>query len=176
MYPVGHVVIGCAAVWAGSHTLERSETAFRGTSHLAGLASRIDYRWVALGALLPDLIDKPITWSGILGDNTGGHFIGHALMFQVGLLLFGLLLARQGRWGLALVAIGALSHIAADATTHVPRTVLWPFVTIPPSWNSTVVGATNIAGELIGSIIVLWFFYVRYRDGRLPQLLRSGTI
>jgi hypothetical protein len=178
MYPVGHVVIGCGAVWAASRLLEQREP-LSGTpandSLSAGLR-RIDYRWVALGALLPDLIDKPFTWSGVVGDHTGGHFIGHAILFQIALLLVGLVFARRGDWQLVLVAIGALTHIAADSATHVPRSVFWPFVTLPVSHNPAVVGATNIAGELFGSLIVLWFFYARYRQGHLPRLIRTGAI
>jgi hypothetical protein len=140
------------------------------------LIQAIDYRWVALGALLPDIIDKPLTWSGLAGSHTGGHYIGHALMTHVALLLIGLLFARRGHYELVLVAFGAFTHIAADSTTHVPRSVFWPFVTLPVSHNPTVVGATNIAGELIGSLIVLWYFNRTYRQGRLPKLLRTGAI
>lgn len=175
VYPVGHVVIGCGTVWAASRVIAPEPlSADAGTPDRS--ARPIDYRWVALGALLPDLIDKPLAWSGLIGSHTGGHFIGHAILFQVALLLTGLALARRGHCELVLVAIGALTHIAADCTTHVPRSVFWPFVTLPVSHNPTVVGTTNIAGEFIGSIIVLWFVYTRYRQRRLPDLIRTGAI
>ena len=76
MYPLGHVTFACGAVWLGARLLDRARqgenerqpvaagaaqaTPGEDAPRRSSIADAIDYRLVAFGALLPDLIDKPI--------------------------------------------------------------------------------------------------------------------
>jgi hypothetical protein len=158
VYPVGHVVAACAVAWGGSRALAQSRP-----NLAARMAAAVDYRWIALGALLPDLIDKPLIWSGLGGSATGGHHVGHALLTPGVLLLAGAAAARYRRYELLLLGFGALTHTLFDAATHVPRSILWPFVTLPVS-KTWLLGPTNIAGELLGSIALLYVIARLHKD------------
>ncbi len=72
MNPIAHVTLACGATWAGARLLEMAtdrqlrvgpaDPAGDGDLRLdagagASLGSKIDYRLVAIGALLPDLVD-----------------------------------------------------------------------------------------------------------------------
>ena len=168
MYPVGHAVSACAIVWAATRHAQAAE---------AHTPAHIDYRFVVLGALLPDLIDKPLVWWIVPSDQAGGHHIGHALLFSAALIAAGLLLShRAGDNRLLLLGIGSLSHVLIDSTTHIPRSLLWPFVTLHIEWSKLLVGSTNIAGEFFGSIVVLALGWRLWRAGKLEPALRYGRL
>lgn len=65
---------------------------------------------VALGALLPDLIDKPLLW---LGFTPYGRTVGHSLLLWGSALLLWLALRRPQPWSSAIL-LGAFSHLAVD--------------------------------------------------------------
>ncbi len=90
---------------------------------------RMDVRFLAIGALLPDIID---TIPGLVGYETFGsvRLWGHSLAFS-GLLMVVILFAtRRGRprkrW--MPVAIGALIHLFLDAMWADPETLWWPLL------------------------------------------------
>ena len=89
----------------------------------------MDLRFLALGALLPDLIDTPIgvvNWTRFEAVRLAGHSILFASIAMVGVLV----LTRRGpvrkRW--MLVATGVLIHLMLDAMWNLPETLWWPFL------------------------------------------------
>ena len=90
---------------------------------------RIDYRFILLGSLLPDLIDKPLGYI-LLPDVLGsGHIFLHTLLFLLLTLLAAALIYRQqGKlWGFY-IAFGVLTHLIMDAMWNDPVTLFWPFL------------------------------------------------
>ena len=96
---------------------------------------------VAVAALLPDLIDKPLAWQ--LSVLPAGRSLAHSLLFAVPLVVVVLLLARR-RGALdvgAAFAVGYLSHLPADsfyaAITSGVRVdasyMLWPLLPVHPT-------------------------------------------
>lgn len=89
----------------------------------------MDLRFLALGAILPDLIDLPI---GIVGWDTWNspRLAAHSLLFGSTLMVIVLLATRRGptRKRLMLVAVGVLLHLALDAMWNSPETLWWPFL------------------------------------------------
>src|SRR5690606_40262828 len=65
---------------------------------------------VALGALLPDLIDKPRLWGGL---TPYGRTVGHGLLFWGAALALWLLSSRRRGTSAALL-VGGFSHLLAD--------------------------------------------------------------
>lgn len=88
---------------------------------------------VAIGAVAPDLIDKPLAWQ--FGVFSSGYALAHSVFFAVPLSVFVVVLARRagrGPIGYAM-AVGYLSHLVSDVIpiyaeegelSLVP--VLWP--------------------------------------------------
>lgn len=141
---------------------------------------RFDRRWLFLGCLLPDLIDKPLYYA--LSLATGRHAAGLGLISgtrTVGHtgLLFLLLLALGLRWpALRAVAAGLATHLFLDNLGDllgppVPmerRTILAllfpalgvrfpiaPFTGLADHLERNLTSAYSIAGELIGGGILL---------------------
>ncbi len=137
---------------------------------------RVDYRAVAFGALLPDLVDKPLVWFVLRDSDLGGHHVGHSLLFSLLLLAVGLSVAARGDNRVLLVAFGAFSHIAFDSVTHVPWSILYPFVEVDVPNTGFLLRATNIAGEVF-ALFALIFFLTRPNPGeRLSLFVREGRI
>jgi hypothetical protein len=89
---------------------------------LISRAARADTPSAVLGALTPDLLDKPLAW--IIKVTPSGRYFGHSLLCC---LLLSLMLVRfsSRRAGLGF-GLGYLTHLAGDIEGHVP--LLMPFV------------------------------------------------
>lgn len=91
--------------------------------------ARLPAAWLALGGLLPDLVDKP------LGHLVTGH--GHGRLWMHTLLaamLFAALALAAWRVGpraglvVTALAIGVASHLVLDAMWGSPQILLWPLL------------------------------------------------
>lgn len=121
MMPWTHAVVAYIAFSTGSHVFSRTAPTTRETV------------FVAVGALLPDLIDKPLAWQfGLLG---GGRSLGHSIFTAVPLsVAAALVAARRGRPRLGLAfAGGYLLHLPGDIVPGYLTTgelelgtLLWP--------------------------------------------------
>jgi len=88
---------------------------------------------VSFAAVLPDLIDKPLSWELRLFPT--GYAIGHSILFAVPIGLASLILADRldrREYGVALV-VGYWSHLVGDvlaplrrSSRPLPGRVLWP--------------------------------------------------
>lgn len=126
MWPWEHVAFGYLLYSAGSRLAGREPPGDR-----TALA-------VALAAVLPDLVDKPLSWS--LGLFPAGYSVAHSALVAPWVLLgAGLLARRHGspRVGAAF-AVGYCSHLAGDVLYPAVEgggpafgVVLWPLVEAP---------------------------------------------
>lgn len=120
MMAKSHVVVGAAAWIAAAPLL-----------HLAPL-DLPDLGLAIAGALLPD-IDHPQSWIGrrarpvstVLARVLGHRGVTHSLVAVVGLVAL-LLWAGQRRGAVSALAIGYLSHLAADMLTPRGLRLAWP--------------------------------------------------
>lgn len=89
----------------------------------------MDLRFLALGAVLPDLIDTPI---GIVGWSSLGavRLASHGILFGALVMVAVLIFTRRGpvrkRW--MLLSTGVLLHLLLDAMWNLPDTLWWPFL------------------------------------------------
>jgi len=115
MLPFGHV----AYTWAALARLQSQ-----------GKATGIDYRGAALAALLPDLVDKPLTLTlmSSFGTSQGP---GHTLLGQI--LLTAVAARFRPEW--LPYALISNSHLLADQMWKYPRTLLFPFLGRFDSWK-----------------------------------------
>ena len=88
----------------------------------------IDLRFLALGSVLPDLIDKPIGTILLADSFQSGQIFGHSLLFSSLAMAAALALTRPGIWRkrLLALAIGSLFHLVLDGMWTIRETFLWP--------------------------------------------------
>jgi hypothetical protein len=129
---------------------------------------RIDYRFILLGAIAPDLVD------GLLGlitfDGPSGRWIAHSLLTPVAIAIVIVVIFKgERRLSVFGLAVGWLTHLVADGMWQAPRTFLWPlfgteFATRPPEPYSIDLLANPLAhaatwvAELVGLGLLVWFW------------------
>lgn len=127
----------------------------------------MDLRFLALGAIAPDLIDLPIgiAWWGSL---EAVRLTAHSLAFGTAVMVAVLVVTRRGprrkQW--MLFAVGVLMHLFLDAMWNDPETLWWPFLgsTFTTTGFPTYAGylqdllANPVmwAGELVGVVYLVW--------------------
>jgi membrane-bound metal-dependent hydrolase YbcI (DUF457 family) len=151
-----------------------------------GTRSRLDYRLLLLGSMLPDILDKPMgTW--LMADVFGnGRIFGHTLLLALILLGIGVyLFARSRRVGIFSLALGCIAHLCLDQMWLQPQTLLWPLLgwSFPKGdvshWLEGLIRAlVSEPGvyipELIGALGLAIFFTETIRRRKLQDFLRTG--
>lgn len=101
---------------------------FFGISYFAPqLKTVINPRYLAIGALLPDFIDKPLGMIVFASTISNGRMISHTLVFFLTLWLIGLYL-YENRSDIRVItlAVGSFFHIMEDQMWASPQTLFWP--------------------------------------------------
>ncbi|GAC1554241.1 MAG: metal-dependent hydrolase [Myxococcales bacterium] len=150
MYPLGHLGIGIQLV-------------------PRRLREGLRFRWLALGCLLPDLVDKPVFF-WMQETSRGRHpsrLFGHTLLFWA-LLVLAERATRSTE--LRAVVLGTLTHLFLDGAGELVGgtpsssliTLFWPLFgpRFPIEGLSHHMGlsehALYLAGELAGAALLLW--------------------
>jgi hypothetical protein len=149
---------------------------------------RIDYRFVLLGAVLPDLLDGALGVSFF--DGRPGRWIAHSLLAPIVVTVV-ILVVFSGERRLAVfgVGVGWLLHLVGDGMWAAPETFLWPafgtdFARSPAEPYSIDLITHpwdhfgTWAGELVGVGLLAWF-WVAFRLGegdRFKLFLRDGYL
>lgn len=164
------------------------------TIGLARAISReVDVRWVAVAAMLPDIIDKPLRYfiaPAFTQSNT--RTVGHSLtVLLVGMVVV-LLLHRtiRGAWVVALVLP---MHLLLDGmwTSDLRVSLLWPWAgnEFPPLYEEGLSGVwnhlirnlsdpVNLAGELGGMVVLgyLWRWCGLSSATRRAHVWKTGML
>jgi inner membrane protein len=149
-----------------------------------------DPRFWIMGALIPDLIDKPVghfLFSEVFFGN--GRIFSHTLLLFLILMGAGLYLviARKKRYLLAL-SCGVLMHLLLDGMWQTPQTLWWPFLgwSFPQAYDASwlswleglLYGLLNDPGsfipEIVGLILIIYFTGRLVRRKRLLKFFREG--
>jgi hypothetical protein len=171
MLPIGHI----AYTWAALTWLQSQ-----------GMVSDIDYRGAAAAALLPDLIDKPLSLT-LLANSGTSQGMAHTLLGQA---LATLAIYRlKPEW--MPYAVIANSHLVADQMWKYPRTLFFPFSGRLDSWKfmgspSAMLSAyaeiatrpAIVAVEVVGLALLGWVIAKGRlnRKSGLKRLLLTGRI
>ncbi|MDQ3963014.1 MAG: metal-dependent hydrolase [Actinomycetota bacterium] len=148
---------------------------------------RIDYRFILLGAIAPDVVDGIL--SVTLFPEWRGRGIAHSVLAVV-VVAVAVLLTTRGTARLAWfgLAVGWVLHLVGDGIWDVPETFLWPafgwgFAVSPEpySWALITDAAAHWrtwAAELIGVALLAWFWvaFELGRDGRARAFLSDGHL
>jgi hypothetical protein len=128
MWPWEHVAFGYLLVSLYSHAVRRESPDGR-----LALAA-------GLGALFPDLVDKPLSWT--FGVFPSGYAVAHSVyVFPTFAVALWLVFRHRGAASLAVAfVVGHLSHLVGDVVYPfllgdelAVSAVLWPVVTRPAS-------------------------------------------
>lgn len=172
MFPVGHIAYTCGAVYLLNRRLPGWFDA--------------DYRWLALTAMLPDILDKPLALT-VFRESQTSQGLAHTLIVHVMVTAVAWLLWRRRALPYLLAFSG---HLPLDQIWRHPETLFYPFMgwqfdpykfmgspeamasvywdifLLPQIWVAEVVG-----------LAILAFFVIRYRLyawSRLVRFLQSG--
>ncbi len=150
------------------------------------LADRLGTRAVVLpcmlGALLPDLVDKPLGIF-VLGSVLGtGRIFLHTLLFLLVLVLAGAVVYRRyGRPALLAVGLGVASHQVLDTMWTSPRNWLYPLLGAAPrirteDWflRELLLELANPLEWISGAALLLLLMPVLWPAGTDAFLARYG--
>jgi len=173
MLPPGHIEY----TWGALNLLQRK----------AGLFEDADYRVAALAALLPDLIDKPLSLL-IFTDSKTSQGLAHTLLIHLLVSLIVLVWWRKG----FVYALTFNGHLLADRIWLYPRTLFFPFLgwqfepwrfmgspeAMLDAYAEIVAYPLIITLESIGLVILAWLVvtYQLYRWKNLMAFLVSGRL
>ncbi|HEY50428.1 MAG TPA: metal-dependent hydrolase [Dehalococcoidia bacterium] len=98
-------------------------------SFFRSLANHVDIRFLLVGSMLPDIIDKPVGIFLFQETYSNGRIFSHTLLFLILLMVAGLFIrGYSGKtWGLAL-SIGTVFHLLLDKMWQTPKTLFWPIL------------------------------------------------
>jgi len=144
--------------------------------------SPVEKRAFFVGALLPDLIDKPLFYIPFWLNHRGGDVLsGTHLFAHTALFLLVLVIAARLTRSLVVraVAIGVATHFILDLVglSMGMGTLLWPlfgwrFPAYPFSnlgqHLSTIFRPVTLAGEVLGAAILLWDWRKRRQQATSP--------
>jgi inner membrane protein len=147
------------------------------------LANFVDIRFLILGSLLPDLIDKPIGDFFFLQTFQNGRIFSHTLLFPVIIFIIALIL-RDKKSGSRLldIGIGIIIHLILDFMWQTPETFFWPLY----GWSFPKIGTSNrltywwselssdpytYSTEIIGLLITLIFTAILVKTGKIKSFL-----
>ena len=172
------ITLGAAALMAaGANRHEKK-------SWLASLSKYADIRFLIIGSILPDIIDKPI---GHLFFSNGRIFC-HTLLFFILVTIIGVAVYQRTKnlWGLSL-AVGVLAHLLLDSMWITPRTLFWPLMGWDfekldiagylKKWFQLLMSERVVAiAEIIGFIITVWAGLLIISKKQVTALLKTGKI
>ena len=168
MFPLGHVGIGTQIV-------------------PPRIREQLRWRWLVLGCLLPDIVDKPLYLGAMLlrragADHLdllrGSRLFGHTLFF-LALLAVGASFLRSAplravSWGVAThLVLDLVPDFASGYFFQFRHWLLWPLFGwgFPPAYGGRLVYgvdrefATYVVGDLLGAALLVRQ-YVRSRRAR----------
>lgn len=186
VFVLGHAGIAIGAAALLDKAVGKLHSAFQSDSIRVSFLSRVDLRVLAVGSLLPDILDKPIGLM-IFRDELGtGRIFCHTLLFLALLSIAGFwLFKRSGRTWLLALAAGVLAHLVLDGVWTSYRTLLWPAFgfsfprSAEPSgvsqyWHNMKELPQAWAPEVIGGLILAWLGLLAITRRQMLSLLRYG--
>jgi inner membrane protein len=181
----GHagITLGVSAVIAYVADEKRKESGW-----FTSLSRHVDIRWLVIGSLLPDIIDKPIGIYLFKDTFDNGRIFSHTLLFLILVSAVGVFLWKRYHrvWMLSLAA-GTLMHLVLDESWLAPGTLFWPLLGLNfprielndfllNLFEALFLVPKTTISELIGLIIVIWFGLVLLRRKTISNFIKYGQV
>jgi hypothetical protein len=136
------------------------------------LKANINPKYLIIGALLPDLIDKPLGRVIFATTIANGRIIGHTLLFSLLIFSIGLYLFEKRRDIIILsLASGSFFHLMEDQMWETPKTLFWPLfgLRFPKDYIDNS-GIWYLIRELENS------FTFHFSQSSIPEVFGMGVI
>lgn len=136
------------------------------------LRTIIDPKYLVIGALLPDLVDKPLGRVIFASTLENGRIIGHTLLFSLTFSLIGLYLyKKRGDLRIISLSIGSFFHLMEDQMWASPKTLFWPLLGLRfPRYHTDLTGIEYLTKMLENS------FEFNFSLSFTPEILGMGVI
>lgn len=172
MFFFGHVGITVGAIHRFSNSKKSSPS--------------IDYRWVAIGSILPDLLDKPVglLYPNLFGNNT--RLAAHSWFSCLTLLLFAAYFYKKHN--LKWLTVSYLMHMILDQMWGQRERIifLYPFLGNPIPWAESATtrwllfyqNSYTVTGELLGILILIKISlkYNLFKIENFKKFLSTGKL
>lgn len=146
MFPLGHLGLSLAAALVLARTVGHPS---------------VSPRLVLVGAILPDVIDKPLALVGF-GD---GRSLAHTAVFALALVGFLAVLPRTEFLGLS---FGVAMHLLLDGMWGQPDVLLWPAlglgfpageIRLSRFWETLLTDPVVFGGEVSGGLVLALYAF-----------------
>lgn len=136
------------------------------------LRNIIDPKYLAIGALLPDLIDKPIGMIIFASTFANGRIMSHTLLFSLSLFFVGLYTYEKKKDTKVLsLASGSFFHLIEDNMWTNPNTLFWPLLGFKfPKYHMDSTGMEYLIRLFENS------FTFHISPSNVPEILGMGII
>lgn len=179
MMPLGHIVSGLGVVQLGHRVFPR--------------LNKVDWRFVTIAPLVPDLIDKPLAILISFSNFTqvqSTRLVAHTLLFSLLLLAIGFFLRRD--W--LPYSLAFSTHLITDRMWETPATLFWPIFGWTTSFTRRFLHIQESVGHSqeqdmmehllillieLGALAVLTWLVQRHQLWRwrnLKRFLRTGQL
>jgi inner membrane protein len=200
LYPLAHLGISLTAARLGGYAGHLAQALTRPSENKSGLkemsrrsaawiSKALDARFLLLGAVLPDIIDKPIGLLILKPSISAGHFFCHTALFALLLFVTAVICRGKTRKALFAVAIGVSFHLILDLSWNDPHTLFWPLLGVKFATGpaETVFDASRNAiryfvnsplymwSELIGAILLAVTFGRLKKEG-WRRFIKKGEL
>lgn len=197
MNVLGHVGLTLAVAYGADRLIRESMadgSSGARLSRLDRLKKRLlmplDYRIVIVGALLADLIDKPLGfWLAPELVNHGTRSFAHTVVFASALLIAAIVATSMWTNRLLVVSLASAWHLVLDGMWRTREIALWPFY----GWTLPVVGERAFSEysssylsrlaefykepwELAGAVVILLFVTRILFRRDIKAFIRSGSV
>jgi hypothetical protein len=151
----------------------------------------LDLRFVIIGSLLPDIIDKPIGRLFFNDTFGSGRLFGHTLLFVILLFLAGFpIIFKYKNSFMLMLAFGTFAHLMLDGMWQDPKVLLWPLFGFGFEKETPIPFLTYLwhliqklfetpwegIPEFIGAVITVWFVWLVWRQKRLGSFILKGRL
>lgn len=148
----------------------------------------VDYRFVLVGSILPDIIDKPIGMFLFRNKFHNSRIFGHTLIFSIIIMLLGIYFIKNNKKSnILFLGIASLIHLVLDSMWIYPQTLFWPYFGLKfparpeGSWIKSdiirlVSDPSYYMPELIGFIIIAYYFIKLVKNKNIKTFLKKGKL
>jgi inner membrane protein len=153
-----------------------------------GVHKSFDYRFVLVGSILPDLIDKPLGVFILRNIFHNSRIFAHTLIFSLLLLIIGLiLLLKSKKSSVLLLGISSTIHLILDSMWLFTGILFWPIFGfmfpqrpegnwIEMSLSKLLTDPSSYIPEMIGFMIILYFTIKLIKTKQIGAFLRHGIL
>ena len=129
-------------------------------------------KYLIIGALLPDLIDKPLGMVIFSSSLANGRIIGHILLFSVIILLIGLFLYdKKMDIRILSLATGSFFHLMEDKIWGDPITLFWPLL----GWGFPKDSVDRTGLEYL-LVLINRSFHPQFSESYITEILGIGVV